>query len=172
MSKSRRPPIPDKVKAIVYARDPNCQVCRQEVAREEAEFNHEPPLKLRQRDPAFPKESDPRHYIPNANDTDFIFTIHGKKAEITCHKHLTFKPGWVRQGDKWIPSGHVQQIARVKRLDKKRAAGGSTKPKKKWGSRKVRSNPIVPGSKNHHMRMKYNKVTKRFEPQLRDNRGT
>jgi hypothetical protein len=155
-----RPPIPARIKRLVWDRDRgHCTDCTGAIAKGDEEYDHRPPLGLRLNDPEFPDEKDPRHYIPNANDPAFIFLKHGKKTVEDCHKKRTFGDGPQR--------GDVTEIARTKKGLRKRAE--KDKPRKRWGSRKIRSNPIIPGSKKHYLAKKYSKaqggfVTVRREP--------
>jgi hypothetical protein len=152
-----RPDIPDRVKAEVWAnQDGICTDCKEPIEPGTEEYHHTPPLGLRLRDASY-KDTHSKHYIPNANDPEFISAKHPP-----CHLKHTFGHGTYR--------GDVTEIARTKKGLKKRAE--TDKPKKKWGSRPLRSNPIIAGSKNSKYEMKWDKASGRWKPRLRQERGT
>jgi hypothetical protein len=116
MSGERRPPIPESVKALVWDREGGvCQMCKAPVVdRSQCQFNHNPGLWVRRRNDNF-KPSNPRHYIPNANDPNFIELVHSSQTSVEkCHNLQTFGNGVYR--------GDVTEAARTKRIIKKRAA--------------------------------------------------
>lgn len=145
---SERPDIPERIKNLAYARDGGiCRGCGHPVRRQDAEFDHRPPLWLREKDHDYPR-SDARHYRPHANDVEFIETLHGKLTAEDCHGVRTFGNG-LALGDVQANAKHQRilrnedeaEIARARQEGREPAERKSRlKPrlKKKWPKRPIR----------------------------------
>jgi hypothetical protein len=86
---------------------------------EDTQLDHDPALGLRDTDDRFPR-SDPRHWIPNANDPDYL--IYRKQDD--DHRVKTYIRG---------EHGARSDISEMKR--RRRIARKKLKPKRKWSSR-------------------------------------
>jgi len=140
----RRPPIPDSIKDLVWAREGGvCQICKAPIAdRSQAQFDHRPPLSARPRNHQF-KPTNPRHYIPHANADTYIELVHSAQTSAEkCHEQRTSGPlGMQMRGD-------TQNAARVKRILDKQNGNGKAKPKMQSRPFDKRKRPM-PGSRAH-----------------------
>ena len=143
-----RPQIPMRIKREVWERDKGvCDECANEVPDFKlAEFDHRPALWSRERDYAY-EEKDPRHYVPNANDPKFIFTVHGKKTPENCHG--------LRTNGNGLNLGDTRNAAKSKRLQEDRTEHEAKMAAKAGLGSTTNEKPKRPKFKRHWPKQKF-----------------